>query len=171
MYVCMHACMYVCMYVCILHSAEEDNSSPLDSNIARLCQSIEINNNKHVYPQSQVRKPNGSEVKWAECSLIIGTGCWVQVFRQQTTMRNPSIFIVALRHVKNRQTLQGLNGHATYFWRTIFGQHFSSSFNIAWPSKFSAMLTNLTPPPFCGPMILHKKQATDFFTSQPAVEI
>ena len=30
--------------------------------------------------QSQVRKPNGSEVKWAECSLIIGTGCWAQVF-------------------------------------------------------------------------------------------
>ena len=29
-------------------------------------------------------------------------------------MRNPSIFIVALRHVKNRQTLQGLNGHATF---------------------------------------------------------
>ena len=54
--------------------------SPLDSNIACLCQSIEINNNKHVYRQSQVRKPNGSEVKWAECSLIIGTGCWVQVF-------------------------------------------------------------------------------------------
>ena len=25
------------------------------------------------------------------------------------------------------------------------------------------MLTNLTPPPFCGPIILHKKQATDFF--------
>ena len=23
---------------------------------------------------------NGSEVKWAECSLIIGTGCWVHVF-------------------------------------------------------------------------------------------
>ena len=39
-----------------------------------------INNNKRVYRQSQVRKPNGSEVKWAECSLIIGTGCWVQVF-------------------------------------------------------------------------------------------
>ena len=29
-------------------------------------------------------------------------------------MRNPSIFIVALRHVKNKQTLQGLNGHATF---------------------------------------------------------
>ena len=24
--------------------------------------------------------PNGSGVKWAECSLIIGTGCRVQVF-------------------------------------------------------------------------------------------
>ena len=49
--------------------------SPFDSNIAGLCQSIESNNNKHVYRQSQVRKPNNSEVKWAECSLIIGTGC------------------------------------------------------------------------------------------------
>ena len=29
----------------ILLSAEEDNLSPLDSNIACLCQSIEINNN------------------------------------------------------------------------------------------------------------------------------
>ena len=33
----------------ILHSAEEDNLSPFDSNIACLCQSIEINNNKHLY--------------------------------------------------------------------------------------------------------------------------
>ena len=48
--------------------------------ISCLCQSIEINNNKHVYHQSQVRKPIGSGVKWAECSLIIGTGCWVKVF-------------------------------------------------------------------------------------------
>ena len=39
-----------------------------------------FNNNKHVYRQSQVRKPIDSEFKWAECSLIIGTGCWVQVF-------------------------------------------------------------------------------------------
>ena len=57
----------------ILHSAEEDNMSPLDSNIACLCQSIEINNNKHVYRQSQVRMLNGCGVEWAECSLIIGT--------------------------------------------------------------------------------------------------
>ena len=64
----------------ILHSAEDDNLSPFDLKIACLCQSIEINNNKHVYRQSQVRKPNGSGVEWAECSLIIGTGCGVQVF-------------------------------------------------------------------------------------------
>ena len=64
----------------ILHSAEEDKLSPFDSNIACLCQCNKINNNKYVYHQSHVRKPIGSEVKWAECSLIIGTGCWVQVF-------------------------------------------------------------------------------------------
>ena len=59
-------------------STEEDNLSPFDSYIACLCQSIEINN-KHVYRQSQVRKPTGSEVEWAECLLIMGTGCRVQV--------------------------------------------------------------------------------------------
>ena len=87
MHECMHACMYACMYVCmdgwmdgVLHSAEEDYLSPFDSNIARLCQSIEINNNKHVYRQSQVRMPNGNGIEWAECSLIIGTRCQVQVF-------------------------------------------------------------------------------------------
>ena len=63
----------------IQHSTEEDILSPLDSNIAYLCQTIEINNNKHVYCQSKVQKPNCSKGKWAECSLIIGTGCWVQV--------------------------------------------------------------------------------------------
>ena len=26
------------------------------------------------------KKPNSSGVKLAECSLIIGTGCWIQVF-------------------------------------------------------------------------------------------
>ena len=67
-------------WVRILHSAEDDNLSHFDSNIACLCQSIEINNNKHVYRQNQVRMPNGNGVEWAECSLIIGTGCRVQVF-------------------------------------------------------------------------------------------
>ena len=64
----------------ILHLAEEHNLSPFDLNIACLCQSIDINNSKYVYRQSQVRKSTDSGVKWAECSLIIGTGCRVQVF-------------------------------------------------------------------------------------------
>ena len=71
---------YLRSWVRILPSAEEDNLSPFDSNIACLCQSIEINNNKYVYRQSQVRKPIGNKVEWAECLLIIGTGCRVQVF-------------------------------------------------------------------------------------------
>ena len=44
-----------------------------------LYQSIEINNNTHVYHQCQLRKPVGSGVEWAECSLMIGTGCRIQV--------------------------------------------------------------------------------------------
>ena len=64
----------------ILHSAEEHNLSPFDLNIACLCQSIEINNKKYVYRQREVQKSTGSVVKWAECSLIIGTSCRVQVF-------------------------------------------------------------------------------------------
>ena len=80
-----HTYIYICVCVCVsdiqlLHSAEEHNLSPFDLNIACLCQSIEINNNKYVYRQSQVRKSTDSGVKWAECSLIIGTGCRVQVF-------------------------------------------------------------------------------------------
>ena len=68
------------LWVRILHSAEEDKLSPFDSKMACLCQSIEIKNNKYVYRQSQARMPNGSGVRWAGCMLIIGTGCWVQVF-------------------------------------------------------------------------------------------
>ena len=44
----------------ILHSAEEHNLSPFDLNIASLRQSIEINNNKYVYRQSQVQKSTDS---------------------------------------------------------------------------------------------------------------
>ena len=40
----------------------------------------EINKSKHVYRKSQVQKLTDSEVKWAECSLIIGTGYQVKVF-------------------------------------------------------------------------------------------
>ena len=40
---------------------------------------IKINNNNYVYHQSQVWRPIGCEVKWAKCSLIIWTGCCVQI--------------------------------------------------------------------------------------------
>ena len=54
----------------ILLSAEEDKLSPLNSNIACLCWSRKINNYNMDSRQRQVPKPNGSEVKWAECPLI-----------------------------------------------------------------------------------------------------
>ena len=54
LYVCVYtgAHIFVCMYMYI----------------------CEYMYNKHVYRQSQVRMPNDSEVEWAKCSLIIGTG-------------------------------------------------------------------------------------------------
>ena len=58
----------------------EGNPSPFNKKIACLSQSIEIINNKYVYRQSQVRKPTGSEVKWAECSVIIGKSYRIQDF-------------------------------------------------------------------------------------------
>ena len=51
---------------------------------------------------------------WLDYDVLPISAFLVFCLRQPTTMRNPSIFIVALRHVKNRQTLQGLNGHATF---------------------------------------------------------
>ena len=41
--------LYEASQLRILHLAEEDNLSPYDSKIACLCQSIEINNNKHIH--------------------------------------------------------------------------------------------------------------------------
>ena len=84
----MHVCMYLFLTSMLWHrqaifksKGEEDNLlSPFDSNIVCLCQSIEVNNNKHAYRQSQVRMPNGCGVEWAGYSLIIGKGCRVQVF-------------------------------------------------------------------------------------------
>ena len=55
----------------ILLSAEEENLSHFDSKIAYLSQSFKVSN-KHVNRQSQVWKPTGTEVNWAECSLIMG---------------------------------------------------------------------------------------------------
>ena len=75
-------CIYIYVNLCVYvgYAGKDNNLSPFDSKIACLCQSIEINNNKYVYRQSQVRMPNGSGVRWAEHLLIIGTGCRVQVF-------------------------------------------------------------------------------------------
>ena len=42
--------------------------------------SLRIRGDKHVYRQSQVWNPTDSGVEWAECSLIIWMGYWVQVF-------------------------------------------------------------------------------------------
>ena len=55
--------------------SSRNNLSPFDSNIAWLCQSTEINNNKHGYRQSRMQKPIGDGIEWAECSLIIRMGC------------------------------------------------------------------------------------------------
>ena len=63
-----HLASYIYRYI-----PEDDNLSPFDSNIARLCQSIEINNNKRISPEP-VAKANW-QWGWAECSLIIATGC------------------------------------------------------------------------------------------------
>ena len=51
---------------------------------------------------------------WLDYDVLPIFAFLVFCLRQHTTMRNPSIFIVALRHVKNRQALPGLNGHATF---------------------------------------------------------
>ena len=81
------------MTVRILHSAKEKNLSPFDSKIACLCRSININNNKHVYHQSQLRKTTGNEVKWVECSLIIGTD-----YRFRLLLDNSVVLWVSRRH-------------------------------------------------------------------------
>ena len=67
-------------WVRILHSAEEDNKVSFRFENRLPVPEHQINNSKHVYRQRQVWMPNGSGVEWAECSLIIGTGCRVQVF-------------------------------------------------------------------------------------------
>ena len=60
-------------WVRILPSAEEDNLSPFDSNIACLCQSIEINNNKygHVIPYLCWDKSYSTLVKGAQATTDV----------------------------------------------------------------------------------------------------
>ena len=91
----MYVCWWSCLSLEVVSSVHDNLSVPLwvymrfpvsgyqnqtnkyvcmfDSKTACLCQSIKINNNKHVcvYRQSKVRMPNGSGIRWAECLLII----------------------------------------------------------------------------------------------------
>ena len=55
-------------WVRILLWAEEDNLSPFDSNIACLCQSIEINNNKHVWLRLLPKPDDPLAHKTIKCS-------------------------------------------------------------------------------------------------------
>ena len=57
----------------ILHLTEEDVFPFQSENRLPLHDHKKNNNSKHVYRQSQMRKPTGCEVKWAECSLIMRT--------------------------------------------------------------------------------------------------
>ena len=59
---------YLRPWVRILPSAEEDNLSPLDSNIACLCQSIEINNNTHVWLRLLLKPDDPLTHKTIKCS-------------------------------------------------------------------------------------------------------
>ena len=83
----------------ILHSAEEDNLSTFDSKIACLCQSIKINDSKHIYHQSQVRKPTGCGVEWTEVLLTIGTGYWVACARASKLATNICICMHACMYI------------------------------------------------------------------------
>ena len=108
----------------ILHYAEEDNLSPLDSNATCLCQIIEISNNKHVYREGQVRKPNCREINWAECSLIIGTdiqqrkttcllSIWISLACARASKFKPTNMYIARARFKSQMAVKA-NGLNTY---------------------------------------------------------
>ena len=50
-------------------------------------------NSYRSYRQSQVRKSTDSEAKWAECSLILGASCRVQVFLAWSSIAQLSRFV------------------------------------------------------------------------------
>ena len=50
----------------------------------------------YMHRQSQVRKPTGSGVEWAECSLIIGTGCRVQVLLELSSLSSSFAWVQVL---------------------------------------------------------------------------
>ena len=56
----------------VLHSAEEDNLSPLDSNIACMCQIFEINRNKHIARARCEAQPAVGRVGWILADHVDG---------------------------------------------------------------------------------------------------
>ena len=131
-YTCIHMSMCVCAQsVCgwafsLLAISPASNSTfskgrlvfLFDSKIACLSQSIKINN-KHVYRQSQVRKPIVSKVKWAECSLIIGTGCWVLIFAWSSISRRFASGRSVCWRVGSTDSWVRILGVFHYTWRTL----------------------------------------------------
>ena len=68
--------------LCKLNQTGNRDSWPVsfDSKSLTCTRAYSKSNNKYVYRQSQGCSNSGSCIKRAECSLIIGEGCWVQLF-------------------------------------------------------------------------------------------
>ena len=84
----------------ILHSAEEDNLSPFDSNISFLCQSIKINNNKQdvlcAYKLLAKWFTSGGEMQELKKSKYIDKNAYTVEYESQATWiclhRNTALF-------------------------------------------------------------------------------
>ena len=74
-------------WVRILHSAQEDNLSPFDSNTACLHQSIEINNNKHIYIKgfSERAVSNQSPCRLSDAYMMYFAENWANTWVISTT--------------------------------------------------------------------------------------
>ena len=77
----------------ILHSTEEDNLVLFVSKWHFSVSEHYQNQTTNMYIASQGWTNSGSEVKWAECSLIIGTGCWAQVFAWSSIAQSVQVWV------------------------------------------------------------------------------
>ena len=68
-------------FVQILHSAEEDNVFLSIWKSLACARASQLTTTNMYIARARCESLNGSGVEWAKCSLIIGTGCWVQVFK------------------------------------------------------------------------------------------
>ena len=83
--------------------------------------------NNYVYRQSQVRKQTGSGVEWAECLLITGTGCRVQVF-SMILDRSDGLSAVPRALSSALAALQSVFLSDWWYW--CYKNHIISSFGI-----------------------------------------